>query len=76
MFFQNHKANMLKEMLAAIDKLHDLANPAAEYRLHPDDYDALCAETHWMSPPARFSSLGGLRIVLDPGSPRLPGKRI
>lgn len=67
---------MLKEMLAAIDKLHDPATPAAEYRLHPDDYDALRTAMGRMTPPAQFSSLGGLRIVLDPGSPRLPGKRI
>lgn len=67
---------MLKEMLAAIDKLNAPARPAAEYRLHPDDYDALRAETEWMSPPAQHAALGGLRIVLDPASPRLPGKRV
>lgn len=67
---------MLNDMLAAIEKLNSLPKPAIEYRLHPDDYDALRTEAQWMTmtPPAQHSSLGGLRIVLDPDAARLPRK--
>lgn len=50
---------------------------AAEFRMHPDDWDELrkSSEVKWaMSTDLRTQCFNGLRIVLDETAPRLPRK--
>jgi hypothetical protein len=66
----------LTKMLAAIKQCEAIGKPQTEYRLHPDDYEALVAQTS----AVRWQPVGagpndyvfGLRIVQDPDAPRLP----
>lgn len=65
----------LTKMLAALKAAEAVGKPQTEYRLHPDDYEALKAQTKDQRPyPAggAQNSLFGLRIVLDADAPRLP----
>jgi hypothetical protein len=65
----------LTKMLAAIEACKAIGKPPTEYRLHPDDYEALKAQTKNQRPypaGAEPNGLFGLRIVLDPDAPRLP----
>ncbi len=65
----------LTKMLAAVEACKAVGKPPTEYRLHPDDYEALKAQTKDQRPyPAVWApnSVFGLRIVLDPDAPRLP----
>lgn len=68
----------ITSMLAALKKAEEIGRPATEYRIHPDDYEALKEQTKdqrgyladW-----RPDSIFGLRIVLDADAPRLPRKQ-
>lgn len=65
----------ITSMLAAVKKAEEIGRPATEYRMHPDDYEALKAQTkdqRFYPADRQPDSVFGLRIVLDVDAPRLP----
>ncbi len=73
------KMPTLDAMIETVKRIErEIGRPVTEYKIHPDDYDALRRQLEpgmWAAAaPYRPPEIFGLRIVLDFSAERLPTK--
>ncbi len=68
--------DLIDRMRAALESARGIGAPLKEYRLHPDDYEALRKQCEpllqYDAAPGSADSFAGVKIIQDDDAERLP----